>query len=254
MLHLVEHWASRGFVVVAADYPGVCSYDMIGQTIGVTPPKPDEASDTVLLLDELKSLTHPNLAFLAGHIDLSQLGITGHSQGGVATGSLSKRSAAKVMIPMAGGGTHARDGSTYSTLVLAGARDSIARPILESAGYAASPKPKRRIAIAGSGHETYTDLCWMAPAQGGITGVGRACPVPVAGSSTFEALADQGCRFAKTGGEGIIPPDAAWEVARYATAGVFEETLMCDDRMPAQLAALSSRFNSTLVSVWKEDL
>ena len=53
-------------------------------------PQVDQPGDTKLLLAELSSLADPRLAFLKGHIDLARLGITGHSAGGFATGTLSK--------------------------------------------------------------------------------------------------------------------------------------------------------------------
>ena len=47
---------------------------------------------------------------------------------------------------------------------------------------------------------------------------------------------------------------AAWPIVRYATAGVFEETLLCDKRMTAQLAALPSRFDDSILEAWAEEL
>ena len=48
-------------------------------------------------------------------------------------------------------------------------------------------------------------------------------------------------------------PEATWPIVRYATAGVFEETLMCDTRMAAQLTALPQRFNSSILGKWTEE-
>jgi hypothetical protein len=35
---------------------------------------------------------------------------------------------------------------------------------------------------------------------------------------------------------------------------VFEETLLCDKRMTAQLAALPSRFDDSILEAWAEEL
>lgn len=242
MLHLAELWVSRGFVVVAADYPGICSFDML-QKRGTT----DQDGDTKLILEELEKLTHPSLTFLKGHIDMTRLGITGHSAGGYATGGLS-RTNGQVLIPMAGAGTYAR-GSKYSTLVIGGADDLIVYGC-QGVGYASSPEPKRHLCVAGAGHETYSDLCWMAPKQGGITGIGRSCGVT--GSTQFEPLADQGCRFAVAGGAQMNLPEDVWPLVRYATAGTFEETLRCDKRMTQALKDLPTKFGSSTLNTWKE--
>jgi len=242
MLHLVSLWASRGFVVFAADYPGICSFDML-QKKGHT----DQEGDTRLIIEELKKLTHPSLAFLKGSIDMTRVGITGHSAGGYASGQLSG-TVGQVVIPMAGAGTKGRRGK-YSTLVIGGALDLVVAGC-QGLGYDASPEPKRHLCVAGAGHETYSDLCWMAPKQGGITGIGRSCGV--SGSSTFEPLADQGCRFAKPPAPYMNYPEAVWPVVRYATAGTFEETLHCDTRMTEALKALPTRFNKTVLNTWDE--
>ena len=65
----------------------------------------------------------------------------------------------------------------------------------------------------------------------------------------------EGCQFAEHDphAKGMALPEAAWPIVRYATAGVFEETLMCDTRMAAQLTALPQRFNSSILGRWTEE-
>ena len=156
-----------------------------------------------------------------------------------------------VMIPMAGGGTDKRADS-YSSLIIGGEKDTVVKGD-QAAGYKTSPSPKRHLGVANAGHETYSDLCWMAPDQGGICGVGSSCKV--VGSKLFEPLADQGCRFAKTdpNAKTMLLPEDAWPIVRYATAAVFEETLMCDTRMVGALADLPKHFNaSSGLGSWAE--
>jgi hypothetical protein len=81
-------------------------------------PKTDQVGDTKLLISELTSLKDDRLSFLRGKINMTNLGITGHSAGGFATGDLSA-DIGKVLIPMAGHGTKART-DKYSSLVLGG--------------------------------------------------------------------------------------------------------------------------------------
>merc|ERR1711972_498206 len=44
-LHQQTHWASRGFVVVAADHPGIQLYDIFGIADAHIPPKVDQEGD-----------------------------------------------------------------------------------------------------------------------------------------------------------------------------------------------------------------
>jgi predicted dienelactone hydrolase len=57
--HIVEHWVSRGFVVVACDYPGITMADELRKLEGVKVPKTDQAGDTRTVLDALNSQTNP---------------------------------------------------------------------------------------------------------------------------------------------------------------------------------------------------
>jgi hypothetical protein len=100
-LHIVEHWVSRGFVVVATDYPGITMKDELTKLELKPTPKTDQVGDTKLLIEELTTLKDERLAFLRGKINITNLGITGHSAGGFATGDLSA-TMGRVMIPMAG--------------------------------------------------------------------------------------------------------------------------------------------------------
>merc|ERR1712232_16613 len=59
-----EHWATRGFVVVAADYPGITLKDLIGATELHFPPRTDQAGDTRKIVAALTSLTDDGLHFL----------------------------------------------------------------------------------------------------------------------------------------------------------------------------------------------
>ena len=49
-------------------------------------------------------------------------------------------------------------------------------------------------------------------------------------------------------------PEAVWPVSRYATAGVFEETLLCDTRMTQALKQLPQKFAPKVLAAWQEDV
>jgi predicted dienelactone hydrolase len=89
-LHQVLHWASRGYVVASADYPGIQLYDLLNEINHPLQPNPksDQAGDSRLLLAELTSLTDPRLASLKGRVDTNKIAAIGHSAGAEAIARL----------------------------------------------------------------------------------------------------------------------------------------------------------------------
>ncbi|MGZ3429814.1 MAG: alpha/beta hydrolase family protein, partial [Polyangia bacterium] len=161
-LTFMTHWASRGFVVVSADHPGIELKDILGGTnVGAS----DEAGDTTKALDALAAPTG-DLAFLAGHLDGARIAVSGHSAGGSAVAGFGDR--AQVLIPMAAMGVNA-GAMLKSTLVMGAGMDGISRYTGQQMGYSSSPKPKRLVAIGGNaGHLAFSDLCAIGADKGGI--------------------------------------------------------------------------------------
>src|SRR5690242_19513182 len=93
-LTFMAHWASRGFVVLAADHPGINLKDVLSGGFGQS----DQAGDARRLLAALEP-PGGDAAFLAGHLDLANLALAGHSAGGGAISGFGDR--AKVLVPMA---------------------------------------------------------------------------------------------------------------------------------------------------------
>ena len=80
----VTHWASRGFVVIAADHPGIQLKDMLAAASfsgGGGTPGGNQAMDARAMLTELAK-TEGDVAFLKDHIDMTKVGAMGHSAGG----------------------------------------------------------------------------------------------------------------------------------------------------------------------------
>ena len=100
-LTFMTHWASRGFVVVAADHPGIQLKDVLASPLGL-PGASDQAGDANKILDALAAPSG-DIAFLAGHLDGARIAASGHSAGGGAIAGLGGRAA--VLIPMASMGT-----------------------------------------------------------------------------------------------------------------------------------------------------
>jgi hypothetical protein len=222
------HWASRGFVVMAADHPGLWLADMLGGLCGAGMVPQDLAGNVDTMLAAVRGET-PELEFLGDRADASRIGMAGHSAGGNAVASFSDT--AQVIVPMAAGGV---DPGTelLSSLVLGGTADSVVAYSQQESGYADSPSPKRFVGIAEAGHLSFSEICSLEN---------------TAGDDLLTIATDNGVCGAQFAGllfqcspELIADPDA-WEIIDYVTSAAFEEVLQCSDPAMA-FAELQQRF------------
>lgn len=259
---IAVQWASRGFVVVAADYPGLYLRDQLcatGEcqlsshscaTIGTQ----DIPGD---VQTQLTALASPSggLAFLGGHVDMTRIGITGHSQGACVAAGLSTLSNVHIVMPMDGSLNAVSSSSLDSVLFLGGMNDTVIGynsalignvvcspvagqwPAVSSTdAYNNSPGPpavtKRLVGISGGGHLVTTDLC-QKNAQGrnaiqeaqadGVCGINSAVIIGL------PALFDCGT---------IDMPTGIADTS-YASTAALEESLMCKDRS-SQFASMQT--------------
>jgi hypothetical protein len=241
-LHQMIHWASRGFIVAAADYPGIQLYDLLNKADHPAKPGPktDQTGDTRLILGALKNLTDSRLAFLKMHMDLDKIAVSGHSAGAEAIQKLGD--VADILIPMAGSGTF-KGPFLESSLVLGAANDSVdGGGTWESnnahKGYEklTTPSPKRLSGVDRLGHHFCSDLCWIGADQGGIVAIAVRHGIYLA--EGFKFLANDGCQFVNA--TKFAAPHVGWQFVNYATSAVLEGLFMCDKTMEAKLEGMAS--------------
>ena len=224
----MTHWASRGFVVMAADHPGLALGDMLGSLCGAGMVAQDLAGDVAAILAAARGKT-TELAFLADRIDAARIGMAGHSAGGNAIAGFSND--AQVLVPMAAGGTDAGT-ELRSTLVLGGTADSVVAYTQQQSGFADSPAPKRFVGITDAGHLSFSEICSLRNEAGDdlltIATDNDVCGAQFAG-------------FLFQCSDELIPDPDAWEIVDYATSAVFEETLHCSG-VGSNFADLQRRF------------
>jgi hypothetical protein len=245
-------WASRGFVVLAADYPGMFLADILCTTPGCTCAATGSEDVPGDVTTQIQALSSPSgdLAFLADRVDTTRLGISGHSQGGCVAAELSTDPSVQIVIPMSASFPVAKSPSLKSVLFIAGAGDTVIGynqslvgnwvcPIgatSDTGAYQASPGPtnvrKRLVGITGGGHLVPTDLC-QKNAQGNNAiqeaHAGAVCGIDNAVLIGLPALFDCGTIDWKVGVGDVT----------YATTAALEETLMCKDRS-AQFASMKA--------------
>lgn len=210
----MAHWASRGFVVVAADHPGLWLADLLGGVCGGPMVEQDLGGDIESILAAVRGET-TELADFGAIIDAERIGMAGHSAGGGAIAGFGD--AAQVLVALASGGVTAGS-ELQSVLVMGGTDDSVVDYAQQQQGYDGSPAPKRLLGVAGGGHLSFSEICSLQNAAGdGLLEIATAAGVCGA----------QFAGFLFQCSDELIADADAWALIDFATSAVFEETLQC---------------------------
>lgn len=234
------HWASHGFIVMAADHPDLCLNDMIANCTTLIPIAPMTLSSDVDA--EIAALKNPinELAFLSGHVDMSRIALGGHSAGAYNVGQWSSKPNVQVIIEMDGTMAVTKSSSLKSTLFVGGMNDlvlpyetgtgfgSVLYPGTQVSAYNGSPVIKRIVGAAGGGHLVPTNLC--QPNKQGKIALDVSIEYNVNCAQYLQSLNDCGTLDWKKG----------VDITSDITTGVLEETLHCQDRA-AVISAIKSR-------------
>lgn len=228
-LEITAHWASRGFVVIAADHPGLYLNDILAPLCGGEAPERDLEGDLAKLVGAIDAPAG-DLAFLAGRVDASRIGMSGHSAGGGAIEA--QGDVAQVLVPMAAGGTF--EGTALaSSLVLGALDDTVVDYEDTKAGFEASPAPRRLVGVSPAGHLTFSSLCAIEN-EGGEDVVAIGDNYEVCGLQFAEALFD--CS------DDYLPHETGWAISNEASSAAFEEVLHCNAERAAVFAGLEEKY------------
>jgi hypothetical protein len=211
-LHQVTHWASRGFVVVAADHPGLRLGDLLAMACGGSSPSQALSADLDAIL---AALGQPSgeLAFLAGRIDTSRIAVTGHSAGGGAAAAASTKPGVRVVISMAGN----RATTSATSVYFGGLADSVVSWGQVKTAYDGAAKPRHLVGIQNGGHLAFSDLCETK----------KICGAQLAG-------------FLFDCDPSLLDGPTGWDIVNHVSSAVLESTLHC--QAPASLASLKATF------------
>ena len=228
-------WASRGFIVLAADHPVLGLLDFLGagcgKPTGVT--VQDIGRDFDAMIDAVKNKTG-DFAFFGTAADTSRLGISGHSQGASNAATLGSRPGIQVDMPFADLGGPAVAGKQKGVLLVGGANDTVVPYTSDVTAYGSSAADKKYlVGITAGNHLDVTDLCWQTNSQH-QTGlqVANMYFTNCAPLVLLNGLAQCGT---------MPDPKKGPAITNYASTAVLEQALNCMDRSDA-FAQLKTRY------------
>jgi alpha-beta hydrolase superfamily lysophospholipase len=218
-----QHWASRGFIVVAADHPGLMLGDFLAMAC---PDDPSGAQDLSGDIDAmLTALAAPagELAFLAGKVATDRVAVVGHSAGGSAAAGATGKPGVRVIASLAGGAMAADAAALETVLFMGGTNDNVVQMSRVTSAWNGSATPRHLVGIGGAGHLVFSDLCETKNAAGKDL-LQIASDYQLCGASFAGLLFD--CNPEYVGGQ------VGWDITNHATTAAFERALQCSTTAP----------------------
>lgn len=156
-LELVTHLASRGYVVAAADHPGLYLADTLALVCGYEPTGSRDLEGDIALAIETMRFPTEELAFLQGRVDLERIALVGHSAGGSAVAAAAGLPGVRTVVPLAGG-TRVSAPDVQS-LFMAALEDSVVPASRSREAFDRSTGKRSYVSLEGSGHLAFSNLC-----------------------------------------------------------------------------------------------
>lgn len=187
---LTEHLATWGFVVVA---PLEQTTDLASVLSGsVAPGSVDAATALTEALAFVTAQDHTAGSRLDHLVDLTKVGVVGHSLGGGAAITMAGNPAIKTYAALAPApGTPPT--TSVPGLVMYGSSDTIVAPTSVQTTYAALPTPKRLIVIKDAGHNVFDDICTIHSGSQRLVSILKASAGTPGGFGQLATLATDGC-------------------------------------------------------------
>ena len=217
-----EHWASRGFVVIGVDHPGLFLGDLLALACPDQPTgSQDLSADTDAVLSALAAGAD-GLDFAQPHLDLDRVAVIGHSAGGSAVAGFGEKPGVRVVVPMASGNPvdPGTSGTVERVLFLGAQSDTVVDYSSTASAYESTQGSKHLVGIENTGHLVFSDICELKNEDGQDI-LQIAQEVGICGAAFASVLFD--CDPA------YLDPALANDIVNYATSAVFEGVLMCSD-------------------------
>ncbi|MBK9036146.1 MAG: hypothetical protein IPL61_33705 [Myxococcales bacterium] len=214
---LVTHWASRGYVVLAPDLPGVGLRAALGGEPTGFPLGVPGALVAIAAAAPADGADDP-LGFVRARL-APRVALAGHSLGALLMGAAADQPAVVALVSLAGAGGLAPE---RPLLVVAGDRDGVVPYAAKRDLAAEAPDPARRfVGLRGAGHLAFSDLCAVGADRGGALAIAAAHGVVV--PELLTRLGRDGC-----GGDAAPIAETNPRLLA-ATTAFLDERLQCAD-------------------------
>ena len=167
-LTLMTQLASWGFVVLAADHPGLWLADILASTpfcFDSPTGQQNLRGDVDTILDAL-SEAEGHWAFLADAIDEERITLIGHSAGGSAVAQMTDLPGVRAIVSMAAGEEVNQPDHDVTSLFLGAHLDSVVPYSNTQSAFEASEGEKYLLGISGTGHLAFSDICELENTSG----------------------------------------------------------------------------------------
>ena len=217
-LSLMTHWASRGFIVAAADHPGLWLADLLAGICGEPVGARQDLNRDLRQLHDAFSRPSGGLSFIAGHVNFDRMAVAGHSAGASAASGAGDLPGIQTVISLAGNRSVVPNPNLSSALFLGGMADEVIPFSQTQRAHSETAQTSRLMGITGGGHLIFSDICELTNSDGQNL-VEIASEAGVCGTQFASQLFD--CAASS------IPPAEAKRLVNIASTWVLERDLHC---------------------------
>jgi predicted dienelactone hydrolase len=233
---MLAHWASRGFIALAADHPDEtigdwCADNSRGRCTGS-----GISADTTHTRDlpaMLESLRDPKdeMAFLAGAVDAQHMSVTGHSEGAGYAAATSGEAGVRLIMILNSSQAVTKRGDLGAVLYLSSKSDNLLGSdpaTIEDMFWnvANDINPAYYVSVANAGHLSVTSFC-NSKNKAGQTGMDLGTTYGLCGIDFTPLRLVWDCNAS------YLPQDKADLVFGYVTSTALEAVLLGKDRSAA---------------------
>lgn len=168
----MTHWASRGYIAIAADHPGLLMRDRLAGNAGCTPSGiPQDVTHTRDVPAIFRAIAQPEgiFSFLKGALDAERIALGGHGDGASYAADNTDQPGVKAVLSFSHAGIVPPAELNGGVFFLTGQSDKIEPYNTVLAAYDATSRGIRPTVLAGMsnvGHLGFTDLCGARNSDG----------------------------------------------------------------------------------------
>lgn len=234
----LAHWASRGFIAIAADHPGLVLRDTLSGTAACTGTGIAQDFPHVRDIPALfAALAQPDgiFNFLQGAIDTQRIALAGHGDGAAYAADNADQPGVKAVLALSASSVVPREDELVGAFFLSGQSDKIIAYNNVVRAYENTGRAVRPVLLAGVanvGHLGFTDMC-AARNNDGQDAIAMARRYDICGGAAIN-VADQyfwDCPLSPLAGpDNYLDQEATHALTRKLSTLALEELLLGENR------------------------